>query len=241
MAQQPNNVPSIDPANEDNLPGLFRHVFNKLMQGVDGMLPARVVAFNNDRDKPRVTVQPLIAIVTTGDEQVARAQVASLPVFQFGAGGYLLSFPIKTGDLGWILASDRDISIFLQSHSASRPQTFRKQNFADALFIPDVMTGYTVNPEDLENPVFQKADGSVRLALWPEFAKITAPRGLGVNTQPHEAVIFKVASTTKASHPFPNMTDEQMLSIVDPQDGDYVWNTTHRRAYHFHTGNWSPA
>lgn len=223
MAQQPNNPPSIDPANEDNLPGLFRHVFNKLMQGVDGMLPARIVAFNGDRNNPRVTVQPLIAIVTTGNEQIARAQIASLPVFQLGAGGYMLSFPLTPGDLGWILASDRDISIFLQSYAQSRPQTFRKQNFADSLFIPDAMRNYAIQPEDVNNPVFQKADGAVRLALWPQFAKITAPRGLGINTQPNANAIFDMASTTKASLPWPRMTLAQRNAIPSPVEGMAVW------------------
>lgn len=232
MAQQPNNPPSIDPANEDNLPGLFRHVFNKLMQGVDGMLPARIVAVNDDRNNPRVTVQPLIAIVTTGNEQIARAQIASLPVFQFGAGGYMLSFPLNPGDLGWILASDRDVSIFLQSYNESRPQTFRRQNFADSLFIPDAMRNYTINTEDADNPVFQKADGSVRLALWSEFAKITAPRGLGINTQPGENVIFEMSSTSKASIPWPRMTTAQRNAIPNPVEGMAVWNlTTHAPSY----------
>lgn len=239
MAQQPNNPPSIDPANEDNLPGLFRHVFNKLMQGVDGMLPARIVAVNGDRDNPRVTVQPLIAIVTTGDEQISRAQIASLPVFQFGAGGYMLSFPLAPGDLGWILASDRDISIFLQSYAQSRPQTFRKQNFADSLFIPDAMRAYTIQPEDANNPVFQKADGSVRLALWPEFVKITAPRGLGINRQPNANAIFDMSSTTKASLPWPRMTTAQRNAIPSPEEGMAVWNITTHGLSTFNGTVWS--
>jgi hypothetical protein len=175
MAQDPNNSPSINPADEDSLAGTIRHAFSKLMQGVDGMIPARIVATNGDRNNPRVTVQPLIALVTTGGAQVSRAQIASLPVFQFGAGGFLLSFPLAEGDLGWIMASDRDISIFLQSYDEARPQTFRKQNFADALFIPDIMRGYAVNAEDEANAVLQNADGTVRLALWPNKIKLTAP------------------------------------------------------------------
>jgi hypothetical protein len=228
VAEQPYNKPSVDPADEDNMAGLFRHVFAKLMQGVDGMLPAVVVAFNGDRDAPRVTVQPQIALVTTGGAQVSRAQIASLPVFQFGAGGFLLSFPIKTGDFGWILANDRDISVYLQSGELSRPQTFRKQNFADAIFIPDAMRNYAIADEDVDNPVFQSADGSVRIALWEEFVKLNAPRGLGINTVPDANTILHVASTTKASIPAPRMTTTQRNAIPNPQEGMTIWNlTTH--------------
>lgn len=239
MAQQPNNIPSINPADEDSLAGTFRQVFGKLMQGVDGMLPARVVAFNGDRNAPFVTVQPLVALLTTGGAQVSRAQIAKVPVFQFGAGGYLMSFPITPGDLGWILASDRDISLFLQSHEETRPQTLRKQNFADALFIPDTMRGYAVASEDEANPVWQSADGSTRAALWPQFMKITASRGLGINTQPDQNAIFDMASTTKASRPWPRMSTAQRNAIPNPQEGMAVWNTTTHSLSTFNGTIWS--
>lgn len=167
--------PSIDPADEGTLTGTMRHVFNKMMQGVDGMLPARVVAFNGDRNAPRVTVQPLVAVLTTEGKQVSRAQVQSLPVFQFGAGGFVLSFPIRAGDLGWILASDRDISTFLQGYAESRPNTLRRQSFADALFIPDVMRGYSIADADQERAVWQSTDGTVRISMSDNQIKIIAP------------------------------------------------------------------
>lgn len=236
---QANNVPSIDPANEDSLAGLFRHVFGKLMQSTDGMLPARVVAFNNDRNSPRVTVQPLVAIVTTGNEQISRAQIASLPVFQFGAGGFLLSFPIRTGDLGWILANDRDISKFLQSYADGTPQTFRKNNFADSLFIPDAMRNYTIDEEDADNAVLQSEDGSVRVALWPEFVKLTAPRGLGINVEPSDNTILDMESTTKAARPWPRMSTAQRDAIPSPEEGMAVWNVTTHALSTYNGTTWS--
>lgn len=166
--------PSIDPANEGTIPGMLRHTFNKLMQGVDGMLPAKVVAFNGDRNKPRVTVQPLVQVLTTDNKQVSRAQVASIPVFQFGAGGFLLSFPIQAGDLGWIVASDRDISLFLQGYTESKPNTVRRQSFADAVFIPDAMRGYAIGEDDQDNAVLQSADGAVKITLSSTTIKIVA-------------------------------------------------------------------
>lgn len=215
--------PSQDPANDDSITGLLRQVFGKMMQDVNGMLPARVVAFNGDRNNPRVTVEPLIMLVTTENKQVTRAQIASIPVFQFGAGGMMLSFPIKTGDLGWIKANDRDISVFLQGHKKSRPQTFRKNNFADAVFFPDSMRGYSINAEDEENTVLQTADGSSRLAVWLQFLKITALRGLGINVQPNANAIFDMASTTKASLPWPRMSLAQRNAIPAPVEGMAVW------------------
>lgn len=205
------------------------------MQNVDGMLPVKVVAVGGTRNNLRVTVQPQVSLLTTNGERVSRAQIASLPVFQFGAGGFLLSFPIKKGDPGWIIAADRDISIYLQSGKEAQPNTTRRKSFADAWFIPDVRNEYNINAEDAERPVWQKADGSVRIALADTFAKVTAPRGLGVNTDPADHQVFAVASTTKASCPWPKMTDSQMMAIAG-EDGDVVYNTTHHSPYYWKDG-----
>lgn len=221
-----NANPSVDPANEGTLTGAFRQIFGKLLQDVNGMLPAQVIAF--DRTTNRVQVQPLISVLTTAGQTVGRAQIASLPVAQIGGGGHILNFNLVTGDLGWILANDRDISLFLQSYSAQRPNTERKCNFADSLFIPDVMTGFTISDEDALNAVFQAKNSDVRVSLWPEFVKITAPRGLGINIQPNANAIFDMASTNKASMPWPRMTTSQRNAIPSPVEGMAVWNiTTH--------------
>lgn len=231
--------PSIDPADEGTLTGTLRHVFTKLLQGVDGMLPAHVVAVGGSRNAPRVTVQPDVSMLTTEGERVARAQIASLPVFQFGAGGWLLSFPIKPGDTGWILASDRDISLYLQSGKEAQPNTFRIKSFSDALFIPDAMRNYIIVAEDEARPVWQKADGTVRIALADTFVKLTAPRGLGVNTDPNQNTVFHVAATNKASIPWPKMSQGQRDAIPSPVEGMAVWNTTTHTLSTYNGTTWS--
>ena len=166
-------------------------------------------------------------------------QIASIPVIQLGGGGYFMSYPIKKDDTGWILASDRDISIFLQSGDASRPQTFRKQNFADSLFVPDSLFDNVIDAEDQNNAVWQSKDSTVRIALWPEFVKLTAPRGLGINVQPTPSTIFNMASTTKASIPWPRMTTAQRNAIPSPVEGMVVWNTTTHALSTYNGTTWS--
>jgi hypothetical protein len=169
-----NANPSVDPANLDSLTGAFREVFKKFMQGVDGMLPATVIAFDRG-PPPRAQVQPEIMMVTTAGEILPRAQIASIPVLQFGGGGFVLSFNLKTGDKGWIVASDRDISNFLKTVASAAPNTYRMKNFADGLFIPDVMINYTLASEDAQNAVLQSLDGTVKISLGTDKIKIAAP------------------------------------------------------------------
>lgn len=168
-----NNNPSIDPADNGSLAGSIRFAFNKLLQQVNGMLPAKVIRY--DRTANRVQIELLIAILTTDGSQIPRPQIASLPVLLLGGGGYMLNFPLNEGDLGWVLANDRDISLFLQTYTQSPPNTSRIKNFSDGLFIPDVMRGFTIDGEDEGNAVLQSIDGSIRIALWPDKVKITAP------------------------------------------------------------------
>lgn len=167
-----NAQPSINPSNDDSLLGTFKLVLSKFLQGVDDMLPATVISF--DRTANRAYVQPQIMMVTTENEKVRRAPVISIPVFQIGGGGVILNFNLNPGDLGWIKANDRDISLFMQSFKESAPNTFRKHSFEDALFFPDPMHLYTINSEDAENCVLQTLDGSQRVAIWSNKVKITS-------------------------------------------------------------------
>lgn len=164
--------PSRDPANDGTMMGMARQVLEKFLQGVDDMLPARVISY--DRATNRATVVPMVKLLTTDGRQVTRAQVASVPVMQLGGGGVVLSFDLQPGALGWLKANDRDISLVTQAYQDHAPNTLRLHSFQDAVFIPDVMTGYTIPAEDESHAVLQTLDGSVRVAVWPDRLKLTA-------------------------------------------------------------------
>lgn len=203
MIQPP--PPSSDPANRYDLVGTVRLVLTKFLQSVDDMLPAVVISY--DRATNQAQVQPLIALVTTDDKQVQRAQVASIPVLQIGGGGFVLSFPIRPGDLGWIKANDRDISLFKQVLANASPNTARKHSFEDAMFIPDTMKrSVIINSEDAENVVLQSIDGTQRVSIWPGKIKITA------------SAIELVSSTL--THNGKNIGDTHVHTGVTPGGGD---------------------
>jgi len=234
--------PSRDPANDDSLLGMARQVLDKFLQQIDDCLPARVVSY--DRTANRAMVVPLVKLLTTDNRQVGRAQIASVPVMQFGGNGVALSFDIKAGDLGWIKANDRDISLIMQGYKENAPNTLRKHSFQDAVFIPDVMRGVTIAAEDEHNAVLQTLDGSTRLAVWPEFIKILAARGLFVSDEAGEPslhTVFDTHSTLKASRPWPQMTTAQRDAIpVTPQDeGAAVWLLDTHQLSTFNGSAWS--
>jgi hypothetical protein len=181
-----NADPSRDPGDDDSLLGTLNTVLRKFLQNTDDMLPARVVAY--DRVKNRAQVQPLIALVTTSGDQVQRAQIASVPVIQAGGGGFVLSFNLQPGNLGWIKANDRDISLFLQRFKGGPPNTKRMHSFEDAVFIPDVMTGYTLGGEDAEAAVLQSMDGAYKVSVGGGRVKLAAG-GSSVTVSPSGVAI----------------------------------------------------
>jgi hypothetical protein len=165
-----NADPSLDPANAGTITGLLRVAFRKMMLDTDGMVPARVIAFN--RDQGLVKVQPLIPMVPTQGLPTTCAPVGDIPILQIGAGGFVLNFPIKAGDLGFIYAGDRDTSNFMQSGGEAAPQTYRIKKFSHGVFIPAVMRSFVIAEENAECAVFQNENGTVYVALGAELVKI---------------------------------------------------------------------
>lgn len=226
--------PSRNPANENSLAGVMAIVLKKFLQGVDDMLPARVISY--DRASNRAQVQPMIKMVTTGNVLVDRGQVASIPVLILGGGGFLLSFPLNPGDLGWIKACDRDISLFKQTYQNAQPNTVRQHSFSDAMFIPDVMHAYTIAAEDEPNAVWQNMDATVKIALWDSFIKIIAPR-VGIGGTPDANAILDLQSTAKAFIP-PRMTTGQRDAIPSPKEGMIIWNLSVHSLQSYNGSTW---
>lgn len=193
------NNPSLDPADNNSLAGSIRFAFSKLIQNVNGMLPAQVINYN--RATNRVQVQLLISLITTDGSSVPRPQIASIPVLLLGGGGLFLSFPINTGDLGWVIANDRDISNFLQTYTTSIPNTNRISQFSDGLFVPDIMRGYNITEENSGSVVLQNLDGSVFISVSDTDVTITAAESVTVtapivNINSNEAYIAASESVT---------------------------------------------
>ncbi len=191
-----NNIPSVDPANLETLTGAFHHIFSKLLQRVDGIMPAVVVSFDRSSNPPRAQVQPAIHIRTTDGSQVPRAQIASVPVCRIGAGGAFLDFNLKRGDMGLLFACDRDISLFLQNKPASTPTTYRVKSFSDGFFLPLMLNNAIIDSENSEYPVFQTSDGSICIALQTDKVKIKGNLTLQGNLEVDGDMILKGKLTT---------------------------------------------
>lgn len=203
---------SRDPTNDDSLLGCFREVLRKFLQTTDDMLPAVVETYN--RSSNMVRVRPSIQLVDTEGNTIDRAPL-DIPVLVAGAGGFIISFHIPPGSRGWIKASDRDLTLYRQSLTISRPNTRRMHTFEDAVFIPDVMRGFTVADADSESMVIQSTAGAVKISLNDSRIDINAP---AINLTATGAVAITSASLT---HNGTNIGDDH----IHPQEPDSANNT----------------
>ncbi len=164
---------------DDLLTGAFNVMFNHINKKMQNSLPVKVTKVSTDRKL--VDVQPQILVVDSEGGTIIRGEIKGIPVVISGAGNFLISFNISVGDLGWIEASDRDISLFKQSYEQSKPNTRRMHDFSDARFVPDIMTNFTIAAEDASSMVIQNRDGSVKISLNSSRIKMQSPSDIEIN------------------------------------------------------------
>lgn len=166
---------SRDQGNTGTLQGVFDEVLRKKLQVTDDTLPAIVESYNATDNI--VTVRPAIRMLDITGAEVRREPIF-VPAMKIGAS-VRIHFQLKAGDLGWIKASDRDISNFLNGYAEAAPASRRLHTFSDAMFIPDFMRGFDF-AQNLDM-VITNADGTVRIELFEDRIDITAP-DININT-----------------------------------------------------------
>ena len=159
------NYSSMDENLEGSLSGSFDLALNKMQQKLCIMLPCKVLKV--DRNKNIVTVLPLITLLASNGQTPSRGAVEGIPIGNLSAGGFIINFPVKVGDYGYIKSNDRDISLFKKSFTLSKPNTTRKNDFADAVYVPDVIdyNKYQIASEDMDALVIQSYDNATKISM----------------------------------------------------------------------------
>lgn len=219
-------------SSEKQLSDLVRSLLNVVKKEVEVKIPCVITSVTS---RKKVTVRPLIKIVDQQGNTYSREVIEGVPVFTGGAGGVLVSFPVKVGNVGWLEASDRDLSLFLQSFSEAEPTTKRMHSFSDAVFVPDIMTNFTIAEEDADAVVMQNRDGSVKITLDDNLIKVvngsvnltitnnavtgTAPGGFNLNG-------FIINADGSASSPVsmsaPTIAAATSLTVVGVEQSAHV-------------------
>lgn len=165
--------PNLDKANDGDFAGVMTDVLQNFLRGVDDMIPAKVVSYDDATN--RATIKPLVMLGTTDGQKISRAQLSNIPVFRFGGGGFFIRFPVKSGDFGWLKATDRDMSLIMQRGGLEDwPNTLRQHSFSDGMFFPDTLKSWAIDGANADALVIQSLDGSVCVSLHSGKVKIEA-------------------------------------------------------------------
>ncbi|UVE47617.1 hypothetical protein KS461_10120 [Pseudomonas chlororaphis] len=195
--------PNSDQASEGSLAGGIKDALNKWLMGIDDMLPARVVSYDDATN--RAVIQPIVMVGGTDGSKISRAQIANIPVYRFGGGGFFMRFPLKSGDLGWMKANDRDISLIMQSLGGEEwPNTKRLHSFSDAMFFPDTFKQWVINGEDVDAAVWQSMDGEARISLAVDRIKLAIG---GVSVEVSAAGVAIISPPGTLTHNGKNVGD----------------------------------
>ena len=157
------DMPAYNPGNMGSLEGLLYYLADQINLELESCLPAFIVSY--DRAKNTAVVQPAISEVATSGQKINRDKLYNIPVLTLSGGGYFMNFPLQPGDTGWIVANDRDISLFKQNLQESAPNTYQKHRFSDAFFIPDKIKNFTVSGDDLSGLVISNLSGDNKIVL----------------------------------------------------------------------------
>ena len=121
MSEIAQTIPGENPADNDSLAGLNNYLQDKIFLHLEKVIPGIVQSY--DKTTNRAVVKPAITGVATQGQKVSKEVLTNIPVLQLGG---VIKFPISAGMTGWLIASDRDISIFKSIKEETAPNTTRK-------------------------------------------------------------------------------------------------------------------
>lgn len=143
----------------DNLGVLIELLKKNIFFNLNVCLPATVTKYNSSNNT--VSLQPSIQVVLTDNTFLDMPQIFDIPVLELGGKGLSVKIPLEAGDTGIVVFCDRDITLFKQEKKNTQPNTLRKHDLSDGIFIP-MKFG---NSGATDNISIESADGNTKFEI----------------------------------------------------------------------------
>lgn len=206
-------IPSNNPADCNTLDGLNNTLIDKIFLNLKKVCPGIVQSYN--RQTNRAVIKPAITGIASQGQKVPKDNLVNIPVLNLSGGGVVLSFPIKQGDTGWLIAADRNISIFKQNLVESAPNDYRKHCFEDSFFIPDKIND--LNILDNDSFIIQTIDGATSISLKENLLNLiaTAINLTGTTTITGDtSVVGNLTVSTGATGTITDSNNKKLAEVV---------------------------
>lgn len=153
---------------------------------VECRIPCRVLSYNEDTNE--VVVQPTIKALfgirnKDGSYFASERPKIKTTVKRSFAGGVGIILPITVGDIGWVIAADRDTETYKAQDdlkNSIRPASLSLPKYTFGCFEPDIMKkAFTLSSEDKQSLSIQSLDGTVKVVIDPvsKQIRLEAPEG----------------------------------------------------------------
>lgn len=168
------SIPAYTPANVSTPAGVTNFAIRKALEKLEKVAPAKIISY--DRTTNRASVQILNQSITSTGEKLTKKPLENIPVLMMSGGGFTFSFPIKQGNTGWLVAADRDISVFKQLLQVFAPASYQIHRYKDSFFIPDKVNGFELTEEDTNAVILTSLDGTTKISVISGQVTITTPQ-----------------------------------------------------------------
>jgi hypothetical protein len=156
----------------------WRKLMSNFSMDFECVLPAIVQKY--DRKNNLVYLQGAINHTTINGDIIERVLI-KVPCFNPCGSGVGINFPLSKGDTGWIVASDRDTSLFMQELKKSPANTSIFHKFEFGFFLPDKIKGFNINSADEGALVIQTLDGTTKVSVKGGQITITSSENVNIN------------------------------------------------------------
>lgn len=127
-------------------------------------LPAKVISFDPAKQTVTLAVQIKMQLSDGGGADIP--PLVDVPVSFPRGGGFAVTFPLKAGDEGIAIFSERCLDGWWQSGGASLPLDFRLHDLSDAMFIPGICSvPRAINSFFTDGLSMQTLDGSTYIRI----------------------------------------------------------------------------
>ncbi len=141
------------------------------LAGVHTSMPGRVVEYFPETQK--ADIKPLLKMLTVhgdGSELVEPIPIIpDVPIHFLRAAGFVMTFPVKAGDLVCLHFMERSIDNYLSSTGEDTdPDDFRKHDLSDAVAVPGFYPfARSIGDISSVNMVMGKSEGGIQIHLTP--------------------------------------------------------------------------
>lgn len=189
-----NITPFHDPNVFNSLPDEFREIVRSIGYKHESCIPGIVEKY--DRESHLATVRPLVKYTNYENDSTERPAV-TVGVLRWQTGGFLIDVPVYAGDVGWIVAADRNtqnakmMNAKIQEKDTCKvtegkidygdgnqgPQTsaqpYEMHRWSYGFFIPDSWTAIKITDENYKDALLiqtvdKKGESKGRIAMSPK-------------------------------------------------------------------------